>query len=71
MRMRSYDDIELAVRSMGWAHQGAGGQPFQLLQPSLSAAHLAHFGSAIPVLLFVIDAILGEILKKISSHFSH
>ncbi len=32
MRMRSYDDIELAVRSMGWAHQGAGGQPFQLLQ---------------------------------------
>lgn len=29
MRMRSYEDIELAVRSMGWAHQGAGGQPFQ------------------------------------------
>ena len=29
MRMRSYDDIELAVRSMGWAHQGAGGQPFR------------------------------------------
>ncbi|KAL0019972.1 hypothetical protein WJX79_003049 [Trebouxia sp. C0005] len=24
MRMRSYEDIELAVRSMGWAHQGAG-----------------------------------------------
>ncbi len=29
MRMRSYEDIELAVRSMGWAHQGAGGQPFR------------------------------------------
>ncbi len=29
MRMRSYEDIELAVRSMGWAHQGAGGQPVQ------------------------------------------
>ena len=27
MRMRSYEDIELAVRTMNWAHQGAGGQP--------------------------------------------
>ena len=27
MRMRGYEEIELAVRSMNWAHQGAGGLP--------------------------------------------
>lgn len=25
MRMRGYAEIELAVRTMNWAHQGAGG----------------------------------------------
>ena len=35
MRMRSYEDIELAVRTMNWAHQGAGGQP---PHPSLCCA---------------------------------
>ena len=27
MRMRAYDEIEEAVRTMDWNHQGAGGMP--------------------------------------------
>ena len=47
MRMRSFDDIELAVRSMNWRHQGAGGQLFnshvQHVAHMLFFVHVAHF----------------------------
>ena len=33
MRMRAYDEIEEAVRTMNWAQQGAGGVPLTPLTP--------------------------------------
>ena len=39
MRMRPYDEIEEAVRTMNWAHQGAGGDP--LTPPPLPPPPLA------------------------------
>lgn len=40
MRMRAYDEIEEAVRTMNWAHQGAGGAPPPPAPPYLLFAKL-------------------------------
>ena len=38
MRMRSFEDIEHAVRTMNWAHQGAGGRPPHAAAAAAAAA---------------------------------